>query len=83
MDDLISRQDAIKTMCNAVCEYDVPHYPDCDQIKYCDEIQALISLSSAEPRYMGCHGCIHYDQQQTSLICHDCKRYFGDMYEGQ
>ena len=32
---------------------------------------------------MGCIGCIHYDQQQTSLICHDCKRYFGDMYEGQ
>lgn len=32
---------------------------------------------------MGCTGCIHYDQQQTSLICHDRKRYFGDMYEGQ
>ena len=30
---------------------------------------------------MGCIGCIHYDQQQTSLICRDCKRYHKDMYE--
>lgn len=29
---------------------------------------------------MGCTGCIHYDQQQTSLICRDCKRYYRDMY---
>ena len=46
--DLISRQSAIKVVCNSVCEDDVPHYPDCDQIKYCDEIQALISLPSAD-----------------------------------
>ena len=45
---IISRRDAIKAVCNAVCECDVPHYPNCDQIKYCDEIQALISLPSAE-----------------------------------
>ncbi|MBQ6800115.1 MAG: hypothetical protein IJP08_03285 [Bacteroidaceae bacterium] len=51
--DLISRQDAIKTVCNAVCEYDVPHYPNCDQIKYCDEIQALISLPSADRPKIG------------------------------
>ena len=30
---------------------------------------------------MGCLGCIHYDQQQTALICHDCKRYHKDMYK--
>ena len=30
---------------------------------------------------MGCLGCIHYDQQQTVLICHDCKRYHKDMYK--
>ena len=30
---------------------------------------------------MGCTGCVHYDQQQISLICHDCKRYYKDMYE--
>ena len=30
---------------------------------------------------MGCTGCVHYDQQQVSLICHDCKRYYKDMYE--
>ena len=48
MNDLISRQNVIKAVCNAVCECDVPHYPDCDQIKYCDEIQALISLPSAD-----------------------------------
>ena len=30
---------------------------------------------------MGCRGCIHYDQQQTALICRDCKRYYKDMYK--
>lgn len=30
---------------------------------------------------MGCTGCVYYDQQQISLICHDCKRYYKDMYE--
>ena len=44
-------------------------------------IMTIPSLPSAESRYMGCHGCVHYDQQQTALICHDCKRYYKDMYE--
>lgn len=30
---------------------------------------------------MGCTECVHYDQQQTALICHDCKRYYRDMYK--
>ena len=30
---------------------------------------------------MGCTGCVHYDQQQTAMICRDCKRYHKDMYE--
>lgn len=30
---------------------------------------------------MGCTGCVHYDQQQTTLICHECKRYHKDMYK--
>lgn len=41
----------------------------------------IMRFPSAEPRYMGCHGCVHYDQQQTALICRDCKRYYRDMYE--
>lgn len=48
MDDLIKRADAIEAICNAQCELDVPHYPQCDQIKYCDEIQALLALPSAD-----------------------------------
>ena len=28
-----------------------------------------------------CHGCVHYDQQQTAPICYDCKRSYGDMYK--
>lgn len=31
--------------------------------------------------FVGCTGCIHYDQQQTAMICRDCKRYYRDMYE--
>lgn len=61
--DLISRQDAIKTVCNAVCEYDVSHYPDCNQIKYCDEIQALISLPSADAvEVVRCKDCETIDE---------------------
>ena len=30
---------------------------------------------------MGCTGCAHYDQQQTAMICRDCKRYYKDMYK--
>lgn len=32
-------------------------------------------------KQIGCTGCEHYDQQQTALICRDCKRYYRDMYE--
>jgi hypothetical protein len=48
MSDLISRADAIEAVCNAQCELDVPYYPQCDQVKYCDEIKALLALPSAE-----------------------------------
>lgn len=30
---------------------------------------------------IGCTGCEHYDQQQTRLICHECKRYYSDKYK--
>lgn len=39
------------------------------------------SLPSAEPHYTCCNGCVHYDQQQTALICRDCKRSYRDMYK--
>lgn len=44
-------------------------------------MKAVGSLPSAEPHYTGCSGCVHYDQQQTALICRDCKRSYRDMYE--
>lgn len=30
---------------------------------------------------IGCTGCEYYDQQQTRLICHECKRYYSDKYK--
>ena len=30
---------------------------------------------------MGCTGCVYYDQQRTASICHECKRYYKDMYK--
>lgn len=64
MDNLINKQDAIKTVCNAVCEYDTLHYPDCDQMKYCDEIQALISLPSADAvEVVRCKDCKHWHRE--------------------
>ena len=46
--DFISRAEAVKAICNAQCELDVPHYPKCDQVKYCDDIKALLALPSAD-----------------------------------
>ena len=40
---------------------------------------AIEALS--QTKQIGCTGCEHYDQQQTALICRDCKRYYKDMYE--
>ena len=53
--DLISRADAIKAICNAQCELDVPHYPQCDQVKWCDEVNALLALPSVER--LNCEDC--------------------------
>lgn len=50
--DLISRANAIEAVCKAVCEDDVSIFPECDQIKYCDEIQALLALPSAEAEWI-------------------------------
>lgn len=50
--DLISRADVIDALCNAQCELDVPHYPQCDQIKWCDEVKALLALPSAETKWI-------------------------------
>ena len=71
MSDLISRQDAIDAI-----EQKAYRHTYLDQI-----IDIVKSLPSAEPRYTGCSGCVHYDQQQTALICHDCKRSYRDRYE--
>ena len=48
MSDLINRRAAIDAICNEQCELDVLHYPECCQVKYCNEIQALLSLPSSE-----------------------------------
>ena len=54
MTDLIRRADAIEAICNAQCELDVPHYPQCDQVKWCDEVKALLALPSADAEWIPC-----------------------------
>lgn len=48
-----------------------------EHIDYQDEIirKAVAKLK------IDCTGCVHYDQQQTAMICRDCKRYHKDMYK--
>ena len=80
--DLIRRQDAIDEL-KTFIEDETTQFAD--QI-WNGAIKTAIGCmrmvpTSAEPNYTGCHGCIHYDQQQTALICHDCKRYYRDRYE--
>ena len=62
----------------------IPGENDAEYIKlmkeHIDRQDAIIHKAVAKLK-MGCTGCIHYDQQQTSLICHDCKRYYKDMYK--
>lgn len=43
--------------------------------------QDIIIRKAIAKLKMGCTGCVHYDQQQTAMICRDCKRYYRDMYE--
>ena len=46
------------------------------------ELQREIeSLPSADLKKMvGCTGCEHYDQQQTAMICRECRRYYKDKH---
>ena len=63
--DVVYRADAVKAICNAQCELDVPHYPKCDQVKWCDEVKALLALPSADrPK------C--YDSDMISRFDLDC-----------
>lgn len=82
--DTISRQDALKPFCIAPDGTRIPEV-DCDNfpVEFSVEFikKHLLSLPSAESHYTGCSGCVHYDQQQTALICRDCKRSYRDMYE--
>ena len=48
--------------------------------RHIDQQNAIIRKAVAKLK-MGCTGCIHYDQQQTALICRDCKGSYMDMYE--
>ena len=63
----------------------IPGENDAEYIKllkrHIDQQNAIIRKAVAKLT-MGCTGCVHYDQQQTALICHECKRYYRDMYEG-
>jgi hypothetical protein len=49
--------------------------------RVCGEIGIAIQALK-QTKQIGCTGCEHYDQQQTRLICHGCKRYYSDKYKG-
>lgn len=78
--DLISRQAALDAIRKNVSKSDTEDSL-CFNLGLGVAEKEVKSLPSAEPRYTGCSGCVHYDQQQTALICHDCKRSYRDMYE--
>lgn len=40
-----------------------------------------MAIEALSERYMGCHGCRHYDSLQTSVICYDCSRSYKDRYK--
>lgn len=48
--------------------------------EHINRLEDIIHRAIAQLK-MDCTGCVHYDQQQTALICHECKRYYKDMYK--
>ena len=48
---------------------------------YAEAIDMAIDALN-QTKQIGCTGCEHYDQQQTRLICHECRRYYSDKYKG-
>ena len=62
----------------------IPGKNDAEYIKllreHIERQDAIIRKAVAKLK-MGCTGCEHYDQQQTRLICHECKRYYSDKYK--
>lgn len=82
MSILINREDAIDVWWHDEVFFGGQR-DDMTKEQWLDYITDVInSLPSIDLKKMvRCTGCIHYDQQQTALICRDCKRYYGDMYE--
>ena len=42
--------------------------------------QDIIIRKAIAKLKMGCTGCVHYDQQQTAMICRECRRYYKDKH---
>lgn len=62
----------------------IPGENDAEYIKLLQEHinrQDTIIRKAIAKLKIGCNGCVHYDQQQTALICGDCKRSYRDMYK--
>ena len=63
MPDLISRQAAVDAICRA-CQYDKDDYTDCDDrapsSTFCDYMNALRHLPSAQPEIVRCKNCKWY-----------------------
>lgn len=66
-------------------------YPDVCQKENCDIYLVINTFlntpdtdtpSQQRGEWVGCTGCEHYGQQQTRLICLECKRYYSDKYKG-
>lgn len=43
-----------------------------------DIIEAL--SAKIREQNLGCTDCEHYDQQETAMICRDCRRYYKDKH---
>ena len=78
--DLISRQDAINAIDKRIVQL-LKNPVFRRKYAHIDLYGAKQMIREIPSVYMGCHGCVHYDQQQTALICRDCKRSYRDMYE--
>ena len=65
---------------------DFKHIPGENDTEYIKLLQehivrqdAIIRKAVAKLK-MGCTGCEHYEQQQTAMICRECRRYYKDKH---
>lgn len=42
--------------------------------------EEMFDMAIKALKSFGCTGCEHYDQEETAMICKECRRYYKDKH---